>query len=369
MSPVSPRARPHSRLAALRAFAVLHGLASARSATATLLLFAMPIFVIGFSGLALRGYTTPALVVGVYDPGASAVAARLVAALAADAQLRVRRYDDAEAMRLSVYRGRMHGGLLVPADWRSDQPLEMYVSKAGAGATVLRAIVDRELARLARPEAPSATLRVVDGEALASPPIGYQYTAPSNLVLFLMMTAVLSSGLLAALRRSGMGRRLLASPATPGELALALAVGPFQIMAVQSVFLIVVGGLAFGVSWGSPAGMLLVTGALVLFGTGAALLLGTLFRTDAQVTAFGPFVAILLGMLGGCMWPLEIVPKAVASFGRLFPTAWAMDAYLALVFGRVPWHAVLPDVGKLLLAAAALGALAIFRMRRELGRA
>jgi ABC-2 type transport system permease protein len=364
-----PGARPRSRLAALRAFAALSGLASARSATATLVLFAMPIFVTGFVGLALRGYTTPALVVGVHDPGASADAGRLVRALEADPFLRIRRYDDTEKMRLAVYRGRLHGGLLVPPGWRADQPLETYVSKAGSGATVLRAILDRELARLARPDAPSATLRVVDGETLASPPVGYQYTAPSNLVLFLMMTAILGSGGLAALRRSGIGRRLLASPATPGELALALAVGPFQIMAVQSTFLIAVGGLAFGVAWGSPAGVLLVTGALILFGVGATLCLGTLFRTDAQVTAFGPFVGILLGMLGGCMWPLEVVPKAVASFGRLFPTAWAMDAYLALVFGHAPWHAVLPDVGKLVLAAAALGALAIFRMRRELGRA
>jgi ABC-2 type transport system permease protein len=341
-------------------------LASVRSAATALVLFAMPVFVMGFVGLALRGYTTPALVVGVHDPGANPALEGLVAALDADPHVRTRRYDDAERMRLAVYRGRLHGGLLVPVGWRSDQPLDAYISKAGGGATVLRALLDRELARLARPGAPSAALDVVDGETLASPPIGYQYTAPSNLVLFVMMTAILSSGAMVALRRSGMGRRLLASPATPGELAVAVAVGPFQVMVVQSAFLIGVGGLAFGVSWGSPLGMLLVTGALVLLGTGASLFLGTVFRTDAQVTAFGPFLGILLGMVGGCMWPLEIVPDAVASFGHLFPTAWAMDAYLALVFGRVPWRSVLPEVGMLLAMAAALAALGVLRLRHQL---
>jgi ABC-2 type transport system permease protein len=112
--------------------------------------------------------------------------------------------------------------------------------------------------------------------------------------------------------------------------------------------------------------MLIVTGALVLFGTGATLFLGTLFRTDAQVTQLGPFLSILLGMLGGCMWPLEVVPDPVASFGRLFPTAWALDAYLALVFGGAPWRAVLPDAGRLLLLGGALAALGVLRLRREL---
>jgi ABC-2 type transport system permease protein len=305
-------------------------------------------------------------VLGVHDPAGSAAAERLAAALEADPHVRLRRHADPEAMRLAVYRGRLHGGLLVPAGWRAGEPLEVYLAKSGAGATVLRAILDRELARLVRAEAPEASLDVVDGENLASPPIGYQYTAPSNLVLFTVTNAILSAGLLVALRRSGMGRRLLASPATPGELALALAVGPFQLMALQSAVLVSVGGLAFGVDWGSPLGMGLVTAGLVLLGTGASLLFGTLFRSDAQVTSLGPFVSILLGMLSGCMWPLEVVPDAVASLGRLLPTAWALDAYLALVFGRASWRAVLPHAGGLLLAGTALAALAVWRMRREL---
>jgi hypothetical protein len=84
--------------------------------------------------------------------------------------------------------------------------------------------------------------------------------------------------------------------------------------------------------------------------------------------ALGPFVGILLGMLSGCMWPLQVVPDAVAAFGRLFPTAWALDAYLALVFGRASWQAVLPQAGALVLAAAACAAVGVLRLRRELGR-
>lgn len=35
--------------------------------------------------------------------------------------------------------------------------------------------------------------------------------------------------------------------------------------------------------------------------------------------------------LGGCWWPLEIVPGFVRSIGYAFPTAWATDALHQLI--------------------------------------
>jgi ABC-2 type transport system permease protein len=36
-------------------------------------------------------------------------------------------------------------------------------------------------------------------------------------------------------------------------------------------------------------------------------------------------------MLGGCMWPLEIVPDAVRTVGHATPHAWAVDAWITLL--------------------------------------
>ena len=127
-----------------------------------------------------------------------------------------------------------------------------------------------------------------------------------------------------------------------------------------------IGAVIFDVSWGDPIGVALVTLALILAGATFYILLGTLFRTESQATNMGPFLGILMGMLGGCMWPLEIVPEWIRSVGHLIPTAWAMDGYLALVFGRVPWTAVLTEVAVLLRMATLFGTLGVLRLQHQL---
>lgn len=356
-------------LSVVRAFAALQGAATSRDHAVPAVLFAFPVLVMLVVGFALRGYSTPQLVVGVVGAEASPAARRLVASLAEDPHIRVRSYTDAEAMRLAVYRGRLRGGLQVPPGWTPDADLPVLASRTGAGTPVLRALLDRAVARERFPRAAAAPIRVVDGDVLGNPPVGYQYTAPANLVLFVMLTAVFASAGIVGFRTTGLGQRLLAAPVPRRALVLGLAVGPVQVMAAQSVFLVAVGALAFGVDWGAPAGVVLVTLALVVAGAGLALFLGTLFRTPGQTTSVGPFLGILLGMLGGCMWPLEVVPDAVRALGHLSPAAWAMDGYLALSFDGAPATDVLPQVAALLAFGALLSALGALRLHRQLGGA
>jgi ABC-2 type transport system permease protein len=58
---------------------------------------------------------------------------------------------------------------------------------------------------------------------------------------------------------------------------------------------------------------------------------GTFFRTADQASAIGPAVGIAFGMLGGCMWPLEIVPRSVYLVGHLTPHSWAVDAWVTVL--------------------------------------
>jgi ABC-2 type transport system permease protein len=65
----------------------------------------------------------------------------------------------------------------------------------------------------------------------------------------------------------------------------------------------------FGVDWGDPEAALLLVTVFALVGTGVGMLLGAVLRNSEQATSIGPPVGIALGMLGGCMWPLAIVPE------------------------------------------------------------
>ena len=95
-----------------------------------------------------------------------------------------------------------------------------------------------------------------------------------------------------------------------------------------------------------------------------ALLMGTLARTEEQAGAMGPAIGIALGMLGGCMWPLVIVPPVMRAVGHGTPQAWAMDGFIALIAR----NAHVGDVAGSLLALAAFAILLLaagaWRLRR-----
>jgi ABC-2 type transport system permease protein len=131
------------------------------------------------------------------------------------------------------------------------------------------------------------------------------------------------------------------------------------VAAVQSAGLLVVGRLIFGVHWGDPSGVFLVLAMLSLAYAGAAALVSMRSRTEEQAIALAVVLGIVGGMLGGCMYPLDVVGPAVRAVGHVAPQAWAMDAFVKLIYDHAGLVAVLPQVGVLALFAAVLGVLAL----------
>ena len=122
----------------------------------------------------------------------------------------------------------------------------------------------------------------------------------------------------------------------------------------------------FGVDWGDPGAALLLVTVFALVGTGVGMLLGAVLSNAEQATSIGPPVGIALGMLGGCMWPLAIVPEPMRVVGHLFPQAWAMDAFIALIARDAGLAGITRQLAVLAAFAAALLVLATWRLRKAL---
>ena len=197
-------------------------------------------------------------------------------------------------------------------------------------------------------------------------PEGFSYSAPTQLVLFVFINALAAGAAIIETRRLGMFERMSAAPVRAGTIIAGTALTYASLTLVQSALLVLVGAIAFGVSWGNPlaAGALVVTWSLV--GTGAGMLSGTVFRTAEQATAVGAVSGIGLGMLGGCMWPLSIVSSTMRVVGHLTPQAWAVDAWTGLVARGGNLASIAGQLA--ILAAFAVGfvVLASVRLRREL---
>jgi ABC-2 type transport system permease protein len=122
----------------------------------------------------------------------------------------------------------------------------------------------------------------------------------------------------------------------------------------------------FGVDWGDPVGALLLVVLFALVATAVGLLVGSIVSDVDQAQSVGAPVAIAMGMLGGCMWPLAIVPQPMRVLGHITPHAWAMDAWIKLVFDGDGVGAIVPQLAVLTAFAAVLGVGAARRLRAAL---
>jgi ABC-2 type transport system permease protein len=372
----------------------------ARDRLAMFFVVLLPVVIIAIIGITFGDAGSERLPVGVVDRGAGPLGADLRAGLAASGALDPRGYEDEDALRKAVRRGVVAAGVVVPAGYDQklraggDAEISFVVDqtrpapapvRSAVAAVVARQAAQVRAARFATTEAgvgfdtalararalrdTEVQIRVeattVGGRTDALP-TGFNYTAPANLVLFVFITSLAGAAALIEARRLGVTRRLLATPTPVATVLLGEALGRFAVALLQGLIILGVGWLVFGVDWGDPPAALLLTVTFALVATGAGMLGGSVLRNAEQATSIGPPVGIALGMLGGCMWPLAIVPEPMRVAGHLFPQAWAMDAFIALIARNTGLAGITRELAVLAGFAAVSLSLATWRLRRTL---
>lgn len=127
---------------------------------------------------------------------------------------------------------------------------------------------------------------------------------------------------------------------------------------VQIVFFLLLGRFVFGVNIGQNVGGLLLT--LWLYAWVAAslgVLIGSLVVNEDKTIGLCVLASMVMAALGGCWWPMEIVPETMKIIGHLFPTAWAMDSL----------HQLISFGGGLQTVLVPLGVLALFAVMANAG--
>jgi ABC-2 type transport system permease protein len=372
----------------------------ARDRLALFFLVLLPVVIIAIIGITFGDAASERLPVGIVDEGAGPLGDELRAALEASPALDPRAYDDTGALGKAVRRGVVSAGVVLPAGYdqalRAGRAAEVTFVvdltrpapapvRSAVSAVVARQAAEVKAARfaadnagvpfdtaLARARALSALPEQVRVEATTiggredALPTGFNYTAPANLVLFVFITSLAGAAGLIEARRLGVTRRMLATPTTASTILFGEALSRFAVALLQGMIIFVVGWLVFGVDWGDPPAALLLVVTFALVGTGVGMLGGSVLRNAEQATSIGPPVGIALGMLGGCMWPLAIVPQPMRVVGHLFPQAWAMDAFIALIAKGEDIAGIALQLAVLAAFAAVLLALATWRLRRAL---
>jgi ABC-type uncharacterized transport system permease subunit len=161
----------------------------------------------------------------------------------------------------------------------------------------------------------------------------YQVLVPSYAVTFAFFLVLTAGWLFAAERRHGTLVRLEAAPIGLGQLLLGKTLPCLAVSVLQGLVLLVCGKLVFGMDWG-PAPLLLlpVVVCTSVAAVGMAVLVGTVAKTDAQVSVYGTLLVLVLAGLSGSMMPREMMPESMRKLSRVTPHAWALDAYEHLLY-------------------------------------
>lgn len=337
----------------------------------------------------------------VVEGGEAPLAQRLADALAEEDRFAVDRVDTSEQLRELVERGQVNAGLVIGPDYdedvRAGDTAEVLLVlrsddwNAYTVATWARSVVGQEAALLGAAQfaeetqgagfdssletAEGAELDGIEVEAVTSgeavfpddvSPFGL--AAPPLLLLFTFLMTLTTGIGLVELRQNGLARRMYSTPTSVGTLVAGETAGRFIIALVQALVILVGSAAVFGVSWGDPLGTALVVTLFCLTGSGAAMFIGSLCRTEGSAMTAAMTVGLVAAGVGGTMIPLEALggPSRIAAYAT--PHAWGYEAFSELIRNGAGAGDILPQLGALAGFAVVLFGLGVWRMRAAITR-
>jgi ABC-2 type transport system permease protein len=215
-------------------------------------------------------------------------------------------------------------------------------------------------------EAPDRVKVVLGG---TKDPIHYDPRANSSagqIITWVFIPLIGISGAFAYERQRGTLRRLLTTPTGKGTYLMGTILGNVLWALLQMVILMTFGALVMKVNWADdPAAMAVMMIASALAAAALGTMLGTFIKTEAQASGLSIMLGMVMALLGGCWYPIELFPVVVRSIVRILPTTWAMQGMLDILLRGQGVVGILPVVGVLLCFAAVFFGIGFWRFRYE----
>jgi ABC-2 type transport system permease protein len=223
-----------------------------------------------------------------------------------------------------------------------------------------------ELAQKLQADAPER-VTVIEG----STPDQVEYDPRANssagqLITWVFIPLFGISALFAYERQQGTLRRILTTPTSKATYLLGTIAGQVFMALIQMSLLVLFGIFVMGLGWGRDLlalFVILLCAALAAGAIGTAM--GTFVKTESQASGLSIMAGMVMALLGGCWYPLELFPAAVQNIVKILPTTWAMEGLLDLVLRNGGVMDILPEAGVLLGFAALFFGVGVMRFRYE----
>lgn len=238
--------------------------------------------------------------------------------------------------------------------FESDAARQSYFEAAMAQAQVLMDAAPQRVAIVR-----AATRDKVDYDPRAN-------TSAGQLVTWVFIPLLAISSLFASERQQGTLRRLMTTPTTKATFLLGTIGGQVFVSLAQMLLLVTFGALVLNVQWGrEPLALALLLVAFALAAAALGTTLGTFIKSEGQATGLSVLLGMVMALMGGCWYPLELFPAAVAEIVKILPTTWAMQGLLTLALRGGGLADILPAAAVLLGFAVAFFTIGVWRFRYE----
>lgn len=173
-------------------------------------------------------------------------------------------------------------------------------------------------------------------------------------LMFLMMLINQSVSVIAEDRRTQTMARVYAAPVRSFDIAAGhffgcVFIGTLQVLAIAALI-----RLGFGYDYGVPAWMqIVIMECFILASLGIASAVAGFIRNTRQLNIINTLIITPTCMLGGCFWPIHIMPPFMQKLANFVPQKWAIEAMTSGAAGETLAGITLP-LGILLLFAAVL---------------
>jgi ABC-2 type transport system permease protein len=162
------------------------------------------------------------------------------------------------------------------------------------------------------------------------------------LVFFVFFTAANGAQSLLREDEEGTLARLFTTPMPRVAILGGKYLAVFATVAVQTLVLLLVSSLAFGIDWGRPLTVALAALGLTVAATGFGLLLTSFIKTSRQAGPITGGALAATGMLGGLFTTTADMPAGFAALSRALPQGWGLAGWKLALGGAGASDALLP---------------------------
>ncbi len=211
--------------------------------------------------------------------------------------------------------------------------------------------------------------RVIAEQANTKDTISYNPRANSTfgqMITWVFIPLIGLSAIFAGEREWGTLRRILITPTSKALYIAGTVIGQVLTAVFQMALLVGFGMLVLGLDFGGSIGGLLVmiiSSALAAAALGT--MLGTFVKTESQANGLSIMIGMVMAMMGGCWYPIELFPAAIQNAVKVLPTTWAMQGFLDVAVRGQNIAGIALESGVLLCFALIFFLVGVWRFKYE----